>query len=257
MSPNTMRSLTEDPDISTMVKTSRAVSREIVHETLVRVLMTMAVEHAAAERGLLILLRGDGQGIVAEAITGRDTVEVRLLQAVVTPAHLPEWVLHHVIRLQESVLLDDASAPNRFSADEYIHATHVRSILCLPLVRQAKLIGVLYLESHRTPNVFTPERVAVLRLLASQAAVLLDDGRLYAGPQAAEGRFHQDEWELRLAVGTIPEFVWNALPDGHIDFLIPDSRPRPGDIEVIRTIRQAAPESEVTIIQNDPAIVRG
>ncbi len=200
-------------------RSPRPEAASCIPENYIRSLMAIAVEHAGAERGLLILPRGDGQRLEAEATAGRDTVELHLRQTVVTPAHLPESVLRHVIRTLDSVVLDDASAPNQFSADEYIQAAHARSILCLPLVKEAKLIGVLYLENNLTPNAFTPARVAVLNLLASQAAVSLDNAHLDPGLQAAEGRFHQDERELRLAIGTIPGLVWSALPDGHFDFL--------------------------------------
>jgi GAF domain-containing protein len=96
----------------------------------------------------------------------------------VTPAELPESILHTVVRTRQSVILDDASAQNPFSADEYIRQEHARSILCLPLVKQAKLVGTLYLENNLAPHVFTPARLAVLNLLSSQAAISLENTRL-------------------------------------------------------------------------------
>ena len=85
-----------------------------------------------------------------------------------------------MIRTRESVILDDASAQNLFSEDEYVRQRRPRSVLCLPLVKQAKLMGVLYLENNLAPRVFTPARLAVLELLASQAAISLENARLYA-----------------------------------------------------------------------------
>ena len=85
-----------------------------------------------------------------------------------------------MIRTQESVILDDASVQNLFCEDEYVHQQRPRSILCLPLVKQAKLMGVLYLENKLAPRVFTPKRLAMLELLASQAAISLENARLYA-----------------------------------------------------------------------------
>ncbi|MGA2702822.1 MAG: histidine kinase dimerization/phosphoacceptor domain -containing protein [Isosphaeraceae bacterium] len=170
----------EQLDLGAVVKASQALSGEIVLDRLIEALMTIALEHAGAERGLLILLRGDTPQIEAEARTDRKTVEVTLRQETVTPAELPESLLHTVIRTQESVILNDASARNPFSADEYIRQKHARSVLCLPLVKQTKLIGVLYLENNLTPHVFTPARLAVLKLLASQAAISLENARLYA-----------------------------------------------------------------------------
>src|SRR5262249_11210135 len=143
-------------DLATVVKVSQAVSGEIVLDKLIHTLMGIALEHAGAERGLLLLPHGTEMCIEAEATTGHDTIEVLLRQAVVLPSALPESILRYVIRSKDSLLLDDASAPNQFSADEYIGQKHSRSVLCLPLVKQSKLIGVLYLENNLTPNVFTP-----------------------------------------------------------------------------------------------------
>jgi predicted ATPase len=171
----------EHLDLAIVVKVSQAVSGEIDLERLIETLMVIALEHAGGDRGLLILPRGDGLRIEAEATAGRDRVEVRLRQARVTLSELPESVLHYVIRTQESVMLDDASAPNQFSGDEYIRQKHVRSVLCLPLIKQSQLIGVLYLENNLTPHAFTPARIAVLKLLASQAAISLENAHLYTG----------------------------------------------------------------------------
>jgi GAF domain-containing protein len=157
-------------DLATMIKVSQAVSGQIVLEMLIETLMSIAIEHAGAERGLLILFPGDEPRIAAEATTGRGQVEVTRRETSVS-AELPETVLQYVIRTRQSVILDDASAQNPFSADEYICQKRARSILCLPLVRQANLIGVLYLENSLASHVFTPARISVLELLASQAAI--------------------------------------------------------------------------------------
>jgi GAF domain-containing protein len=170
----------EHLDIRSVVKASEAVSGEIVLSRLIETLMTLALEQAGAARGLLILLRGDTPRIEAEARTDKNTVEVMLRQELVTLAELPESLLHTVIRTRESVILDDASAQNPFSSDEYIRQKRARSVLGLPLMKQSKMIGVLYLENNLTPHVFTPARLAVLKLLASQAAISLENARLYS-----------------------------------------------------------------------------
>src|SRR6516162_805825 len=169
----------EHLDLATVIKVSHAVSGEIILEKLIDTLMRTAIEHAGAERGLLILPRGVEQRIEAEATTSGDTVIVHLREASVTEAAVPESIINYVVRTQESVILDDASAENLFSADSYIHRHHARSILCLPFINQAKLIGVLYLENNLTPHVFTPTRIAVLKLVAAQAAISLENTRLY------------------------------------------------------------------------------
>ena len=108
------------------------------------------------------------------------------------------------MRTQESVILDDASARNPFSTDSYIRQHRARSILCLPLINQAKLIGVLYLENNLTPHVFTPTRIAVLKLLASQAAISLENTRLYRDLEEREAKIRR-----LVDANIIGIFIWN------------------------------------------------
>jgi PAS domain S-box-containing protein len=183
----------EQLDVGTVVKASLAVSGEIVLGNLIKTLLRIAVEHAGAERGLLILFPGEGDEprIAAEATIDRGQVEVTLREMPVLPAELPESVLHYVIRTRESVIVDDALAQNPFSADEYICHKQARSVLCLPLVKQAKLIGALYLENNLASHVFTPARISVLEVLASQAAISLENARLYSDLREREARIRR------------------------------------------------------------------
>src|SRR5262249_60218918 len=105
-------------------------------------------------------------------------------------------IVQYVLRTQDSGLLNDAAAPHAFAADVALSAPHARSILCVPLRNQAKLTGVLYLDNTLIPHVFTPTRSAVLTLLASQAAISLENARLYAERQQAEEAMRQAQAEL-------------------------------------------------------------
>jgi C4-dicarboxylate-specific signal transduction histidine kinase len=167
-------------DTTAVVRASHAISGEIMLGRLIETLMTIALEHAGAERGLLILLREGTPQVEAEATIQRKAVAVTLRQDVVTSHELPESLLHTVIRTRESVILDDASTPNPFSTDPYLRERHARSVLCLPLVKQATLVGALYLENNLASRAFTPARLSVLELLSSQAAISLENARLYA-----------------------------------------------------------------------------
>jgi PAS domain S-box-containing protein len=175
---NTIAAPVEHLDLSTVIKMSQAVSGEIVLEKLIETLMRTAVEQAGAERGLLIFSRGTEQRIAAEATTSGDWVTVHLRDEGVTAALLPESVLHYALRTRENVVLD-AATQSPFATDPYIRERQARSVLCLPLLNQAKVIGVLYLENNLAPRVFAPARIAVLKLLASQAAISLENTRLY------------------------------------------------------------------------------
>jgi predicted ATPase/GAF domain-containing protein len=174
----------EHLDLATVLNVSQAVSSEIVLEKLLDTLMRMALEHAGAERGLLVHRRGEALRIEAEATTSGDTIVVHLRDEPIDGGVLPESIISYVVRTQESVILDDASAQQPFAADAYVRERHAHSVLCVPLLKQAALIGVLYLENNLTPHVFTPSRLTVLKLLASQAAVALENARLAAEHQA-------------------------------------------------------------------------
>ncbi|QCP52663.1 PAS domain S-box protein [Trinickia violacea] len=169
----------EQLDVATIVKTAQAISGEMVLENLIKSLMVTAVEHAGAERGLLILPQGAQLRIEAEATIQGGKVNVQLPQQSPSPAALPDSLLRYVASTHEPVIVDDASAESRFSADPYIRQKRARSVLCLPLLKQTKLIGVLYLENNLAPCVFAPKRIALLKLLASQAAIALENAGLY------------------------------------------------------------------------------
>src|SRR6185295_6494747 len=106
-------------------------------------------------------------------------VRVELRQIDVTAAHLPVSIFLYAIRTIESVLLHDASGQSSFSDDEYVREHRARSVLCLPILKQTRLLGIMYLENNLTPQVFTPSRMAVLKLLASGAAISIENARLY------------------------------------------------------------------------------
>jgi PAS domain S-box-containing protein len=209
----------EQLDVGTVIKASQAVSGEIELSKLIATLMKISLEHAGAGWGLLILLRGGELRIEAEATTGRGNVEVTPRQSAVTPSELPESVLLTAIRTRESVLLDDAAASTLFSHDMYVKQRRPRSMLCLPLVKQAKVVGALYLENNLTPRVFTSAKLAVLELLASQAAISLENALLYADLQQENSERQRAEDALRRSEAYLAEaqalshtgsFGWNT-----------------------------------------------
>jgi PAS domain S-box-containing protein len=198
----------------------------MVLEKLIDRLMRAAIEHAGAERGLLIVPRGDELQIEAEATTTGEDVSVRLPDGAHLAAALPESLVRYVVRTHENVILDDASARNPFSVDPYIVQHRARSILCLPLINQAKLSGLLYLENNLTPHVFTPERITVLKVLASQAAISLENARLYRDLQDREGKIRRlvesnvvgvVMWTLDGAIVGANEAFLHMVQYGHED----------------------------------------
>jgi PAS domain S-box-containing protein len=205
----TIEASVEQFDLATVIKTSQAVAGEIVLEKLIETLMVIAIEHAGADRGLLILPHGAQYRIEAEARSGRDGVRVRLVETQLAPSELPVPILEQVIRTQSQVILDDARGQSIFAEDEYMSRKRVRSLLCLPLLKQAKLIGVLYLENSLASHAFTPARIAVLKLLASQAAIALENARLYRDLAEREAKIRR-----LVDSNIIGIFIWDF--DGRI-----------------------------------------
>lgn len=190
-STTTVGSPVDQLDLATVLKVSQAISSEIVFDNLVNTLMRIAMEQAGAERALLILMRDAEPRIVAEATTGRETIVVQLHDKRPTSHDLPESVLQYSQHTQELVILDDASVQNLFSTDPYMAQRRPRSILCLPVSSQAKPLGALYLENNLTPGAFTPARTAVLKLLASQAAISIENSYLYRDLAEREARIRR------------------------------------------------------------------
>jgi PAS domain S-box-containing protein len=199
----------EQLELATVLKVSQAVSGEMILDRLLDGLMRAAIEHAGAERGLLIARRGEELQIQAQATASGADVTVNLQDSGHTEAALPQSLIRYVMRTRETVNLEDATSQNLFSADPYLVPRRVRSILCLPLINQGNLIGVLYLENNLAPRVFGPARIAVLKLLASQAAMSLENTRLYRDLAKREAKIRR-----LVDANIIGIFIWDL--DGAI-----------------------------------------
>ncbi|MGK4004502.1 AAA family ATPase [Sorangium sp. So ce1036] len=194
-------------DLMTVFKASQALSEEIDLERLLQKLMRITLENAGAERGFLIRDHAGELLLEAEATAEGMVVSVRSPAAPLPASAAPMTLLGHIRRTRESVVLDYAAGEPRFADDEYIRVKRPKSVLCIPLLRQGALVGLLYLENNLTTGAFTPERALTLDLLASQAASSLENARLYAelSRENAERRRAQEalrelnaELELRI-----------------------------------------------------------
>ena len=176
-------------DLATVIKVSQAVSAEMDLDRLIETAMRAALEHAGAVRGLLILSRGDGQHIAAEATSIGDQVLVRRNEA--AGFAMPQSIVNYVVRTHEFVILDDAAGQSRFVGDTYFSQHHVRSVLCLPLITQGKLVAIMYLENSLASHVFTTQRISVLKLLAAQVSISLENTQLYADLRQREAKIRR------------------------------------------------------------------
>jgi PAS domain S-box-containing protein len=179
-------------DVASVVKASHAISGEIVLEGLVDTLMRIVLENAGAQTGHLILVRDESLVLMAEAGVEQQTIYVRPPPGGAQPeSALPASLLNYVRRSQQRVLLADATQAHLFSADPHFARRQPKSVLCLPIVRRSALVGLLYLENNLATHAFTPERLTVLDLLASQAAISLENALLYTQLREREARIRR------------------------------------------------------------------
>ncbi|MEG4088347.1 AAA family ATPase [Microcoleus sp. Pol12B4] len=183
-------------DFASVMKSSQAISGEIVLESLLSKLLEIAIENAGAEKSYLILEK-DGQ-LVVEGTASIGNNEVVVLQStpIETSHKLPFSLLNYVARTQKNVVLNDASQEGIFTTDSYIVNAQPKSVLCMPIVHKGKLIGLLYLENNLTTSAFTPDRLEVLTVLCSQAAISLENARLYANLSEATDNLKQANEQL-------------------------------------------------------------
>jgi predicted ATPase/signal transduction histidine kinase/DNA-binding NarL/FixJ family response regulator/tRNA A-37 threonylcarbamoyl transferase component Bud32 len=166
-------------DLVTVMKAAQALSGEIVLSKLLTKLMQILLENAGAETGILILEKAEKLFVEATGHINQNEIIVQQSIAVETSQSLPLSIINYVRQTQKNIVLKDATYEGIFNTDNYILNHRPRSILCAPIVHQGKLIGILYLENNLTTGAFTAERVEVLQLLSSQAAIAIENARLY------------------------------------------------------------------------------
>ena len=186
-------------DLQSVIKASRALSEEINLERLIENLMTLLLERAGAQRGLLLRVSDNHiPEIEASAWTSTDGVRVRILKASPMATDMPLSVLAAVIRTGQEIRTGKPEEFHPFSQDPYL-VTSGAAVMCVPMFKQARLVGVLYLENRLMPEVFTAEHSRVVSLLGAQAAVSLETARLYAELLEENIQRRRVEKELRAS----------------------------------------------------------
>jgi predicted ATPase len=205
-----METVTAPLDVSTVMKAARAITSEIVLEDFLRELVRIAIENAGAQRGMF-LQEQDGQLIVAaEGSVDGGVVHVAGSQPVASDAPLALAVISYVRQTGESVVVGDACADERFANDPYVASARPRSLLCVPIVQHGKRGGMLYLENNLAPDAFTADRLEVLHLLSAQAAISLENARLYEDMKQEVIERRRAEEELHRALAEV-ETLKNRL----------------------------------------------
>jgi|GEM_PF-1832873 len=190
---STTRGTNETLDLTSILKASQSISREIVLEELLRKLIKTVIENAGAQRGFLILPTltnsADNEEIQwrIEAEANTESGEVNIARSLPVDGLSPQQqlpllstaIVNYVIKYRENVVLNHATDEGEFTRDSYIIATQPKSILCTPLLNQSQLIAILYLENNLTVGSFTNQRLEILKILSSQAAISIENARLY------------------------------------------------------------------------------
>ncbi|WP_416666617.1 trifunctional serine/threonine-protein kinase/ATP-binding protein/sensor histidine kinase [Egbenema bharatensis] len=169
-------------DLVTVLKTSQAISSEIELEKLLSSLLSIIIENVGADKCVLMLLRGERLLIKGLVTLGTQPIVLQSLP-VEESQDVPLKIIHKVMHQQHSVVLIDAMADPTLVADPYIVHQQPKSLLCSPILHQGKLKGIVYLENNLATGAFTADRVELLNLLCAQAAISLENARLYERSQ--------------------------------------------------------------------------
>ncbi|MEH2341281.1 MAG: AAA family ATPase [Nostoc sp.] len=195
-------------DLAAVMKASLAISSEIELEQLLSSLMKILIENAGAQTGFLFLENSgewviEASGEINDVVAGENIYSTQVLQSISTANHLPESIINYVIRTHEPVILNDATHEGNFINEPYIQHNQTQSLLCLPLLNQSKLVGLLYLENQLASGAFTPERTQVLHLLSTQAAIAIENAKLYSKLRKSESQMAQFLEAVPVGIGVV------------------------------------------------------
>ena len=195
-------------DMASMVKATQVISGEIVMEGLISSLMKIVIENSGAQKGFLVLVKGNN--LMIEARVSVDKEELMLeSQPFDECQELSQAIVNYVLRTNETVVLTDAASEGIFTKDFYIAINQTRSVLCMPIMRRGALTGILYLENNLTTGAFTPQRLETLNILASQAAISIENAKFYSLLKESEEKY-------RGIFDNATEGIFQTAPDGRI-----------------------------------------
>lgn len=194
-------------DLATVIKASQTLSSEIELEKLLTKLLQVVIENAGADKCALLLFKEGRLVVEATAQVGQQS---SVLQSIFVEdsADVPHSLIYTVKRNLQPTVIINATVHPALIADPYIIRQQPKSLLCTPILYQGKLLGILYLENNLTTGAFTSDRVEILNLLCTQAAISLENARLYQQAQDTLENLGQTEQFLRLIIDNIPQSVF-------------------------------------------------
>lgn len=187
-------------DVHTAIRAAQALSSELDPDRVVGRLMDLCTANAGAQRGALVLLHKDSLVLVARLSVADARIETGLAEPLALCRDVPETVVRYVARSREPQVINDMFTENRFADDVYLKSQKLRSLIALPLAHRGNLVGVLYLEHRDAPSVFPPERVELLSVLASQAAIAVENAQQVRVLEVRNREVQQLNDELRRQI---------------------------------------------------------
>ncbi|NJO93330.1 MAG: GAF domain-containing protein [Hydrococcus sp. RM1_1_31] len=173
---NTVTSTTSVLDLTSAIAASQTLSEEIELDALLSKLMRIVLENAGADRGALILDNAGTWETAAQCLNGTCFLSIIPLDQTDT---LPSSIINTVKRTQQILIINNLEQDQTFIGDSSFIQQQPQSLCCMPILNQGKLMGLLYLENHLATEAFTPDRIKVLNLLTAQAAISIENARLY------------------------------------------------------------------------------
>ncbi|MEH1790427.1 MAG: AAA family ATPase [Nostoc sp.] len=231
-STSSSSSILETLDLSVILKAFQTISGEIELEKLLSSLLTIIIENAGADKCVLMLAHSGnllvrGFAKLRQNHNGNTKVDFSTILTNPQPVEefidVPVGVVNSVKRSLQAMVITDARVHPQFFNDPYIQQQQPKSILCSPILHQGKLLGVLYLENNLTTGAFSGDRVELLNLLCTQAAISLENAQLYEREQQYAQQLKQSLGQLQekeqflssIYYGTeIVIFVVDVLEDG-------------------------------------------
>ena len=171
-------------DFTSAIKASQTLSGEIELDKLLDRLMKIVIENAGAERGFLLLEKAgqwriEAAGTVDSAAENQPAMAALQSISIATDDHLSPAIVNYVARVLEPIVLEDATRQGLFTEEPYVLKHQPKSILCMPILHHGQLSGILYLENNLATEVFTSGRLEVLKMISAQAAISIENARLY------------------------------------------------------------------------------
>ncbi|MFB2917132.1 trifunctional serine/threonine-protein kinase/ATP-binding protein/sensor histidine kinase [Aerosakkonema funiforme] len=229
-------SVSDTLDLTAIIKASQTISGAIELEKLLSSLLSIVIEIAGADKCVLMLLQ-DNHLLIQGAITPITQPIVLQSLPIADSQDIPHKLIYKVKHSQRTVVLLDATADPTLANDPYIIRQQPQSIFCSPILSQGKLLGILYLENNLTKGAFTSDRVEILNLLCTQAAISLENARLYQKSQQALQDLQQAQLQIiqsekMSALGNLVAGVAHEMnnPLGFISASLQQAKPTFADL---------------------------